>query len=44
MREAEMRTLLASGRWPARNPEQNLADLRAQIAANRKGEDEVRAP
>ena len=42
MREAEMRTLLASGRWPARNPEQNLADLRAQIAANRKGEDEVR--
>ena len=42
MREAEMRALLASGRWPARNPDQNLADLRAQIAANRKGEDEVR--
>ena len=42
MREAEMRALLASGRWPARNPEQNLADLRAQLAANRRGEDEAR--
>ena len=41
MREAEMRDLLASGRHPARNPEQNLADLRAQIAANRKGVEEV---
>jgi 5-oxoprolinase (ATP-hydrolysing) len=36
-REEEMRALLASGRWPARNPEQNLADLRAQIAANETG-------
>ena len=41
MREAEMRALLASGPWPARNPDQNLADLRAQIAANRKGVAEV---
>ena len=31
--EAEMRALLAGGRYPARNVEQNLADLRAQVAA-----------
>ena len=41
MREADMRALLASGPHPARNPEQNLADLRAQIAANAKGAEEV---
>jgi 5-oxoprolinase (ATP-hydrolysing) len=35
--EQEMRALLCSGRFPVRNPEQNLADLRAQIAANEKG-------
>jgi len=35
--EAEMRALLASGRHPARNVEQNLADLRAQVAACAKG-------
>ena len=34
---------LASGRWPARNPQQNLADLRAQLAANEKGSVELRA-
>lgn len=43
LREAEMRALLASGPHPARNPEQNLADLRAQIAANEKGVHELRA-
>src|SRR5690606_35099973 len=32
MREAELREALASARWPARNPDQNLADLRAQVA------------
>ena len=32
-REAEMRALLASGRYPARNPDQNIADLKAQVAA-----------
>src|SRR5690606_39073600 len=32
-REAEARAILGSGAWPARNPHQNLADLRAQIAA-----------
>ncbi|MGB5950498.1 MAG: hydantoinase B/oxoprolinase family protein [Parvibaculum sp.] len=41
-REAEMRALLASGRWPARNPDQNIADLRAQIAACEKGAQELR--
>jgi 5-oxoprolinase (ATP-hydrolysing) len=41
-REAEMRALLASGDWPARNPDQNIADLRAQIAANEKGVQELR--
>ena len=37
LRETELREVLASGPWPARNPEQNLADLRAQVAANEKG-------
>jgi 5-oxoprolinase (ATP-hydrolysing) len=37
MREAEVRAWLAAGLYPARNPEQNVADLRAQIAANEKG-------
>ena len=30
-------------RWPARNPQQTLADLRAQIAANEKGAQELQA-
>jgi len=37
LREAEIRDLLTSGPYPARNPDQNLADLRAQVAANEKG-------
>ncbi|HEX7044262.1 MAG TPA: hydantoinase B/oxoprolinase family protein [Burkholderiales bacterium] len=41
LREAETRALLASGRYPARNPTQNLADFRAQIAANQKGAEEL---
>jgi len=40
--EQEMRDLLSSGPWPARNPDQNIADLRAQIAANEKGVQELR--
>jgi 5-oxoprolinase (ATP-hydrolysing) len=32
-REAELRALLASGPYPARNPDQNVADLQAQVAA-----------
>jgi 5-oxoprolinase (ATP-hydrolysing) len=42
LREDETRALLAAARWPARNPDQNLADLRAQVAANQKGVDELR--
>jgi 5-oxoprolinase (ATP-hydrolysing) len=42
LREAETLALLRSGRYPARNPEQNLADLKAQIAANEKGVQELR--
>jgi 5-oxoprolinase (ATP-hydrolysing) len=36
-REAEFVSLLGSGRYPARNPAQNLGDIHAQIAANEKG-------
>jgi 5-oxoprolinase (ATP-hydrolysing) len=38
-----MRELLLSGPHPARNPAQNLADMRAQIAANAKGSAELKA-
>ncbi len=41
IREAELMELLGSGKYPARNPQQNLADLRAQIAANEKGREEL---
>ncbi|MDV6011453.1 hydantoinase B/oxoprolinase family protein [Haloechinothrix sp. LS1_15] len=40
-REEWTRELLESAPYPSRNPETNLADLRAQIAANQKGVDEV---
>ncbi|MEK8029372.1 hydantoinase B/oxoprolinase family protein [Ideonella sp. DXS29W] len=43
LREAEFMSLLRSGPYPARNPEQTLADLRAQIAANEKGVQELKA-
>ncbi|ACB34390.1 5-oxoprolinase (ATP-hydrolyzing) [Leptothrix cholodnii SP-6] len=43
LREAELLALLAGGPWPARNPQQNLADLRAQIAANQKGVQELQS-
>jgi 5-oxoprolinase (ATP-hydrolysing) len=36
-REAEVRALLANHAYPARNPDQNIADLKAQIAANARG-------
>lgn len=42
LREAETRALLTGARYPARNPDQNLADLRAQVAANQKGVEELR--
>jgi 5-oxoprolinase (ATP-hydrolysing) len=41
LREAEMLTLLQSGEYPSRNPQQNMADLKAQIAANEKGVQEL---
>ncbi len=41
--EAEMRALLQSGLYPSRNPAQNIADLKAQVAANEKGVTELRA-
>jgi 5-oxoprolinase (ATP-hydrolysing) len=40
--DKEMRELLAGGRFPARNIDQNIADLHAQIAACRKGAAELR--
>ena len=42
LREEETVALLGSGRYPARNIEQNMADLRAMIAANEKGVQELR--
>ena len=41
-REAEMRALLAAGEWPARNPDRNIADLKAQVAACARGAAELR--
>ncbi|WP_314175957.1 hydantoinase B/oxoprolinase family protein [Streptomyces winkii] len=41
LREEETRRLLTGAPHPSRNPDTNLADLRAQIAANRKGVEEV---
>ncbi|WP_298400348.1 hydantoinase B/oxoprolinase family protein [Sphingobium sp.] len=41
-REAAIRALLASGPFPARNIDQNIADLSAQIAACAKGASELR--
>ncbi|RIX29212.1 hydantoinase B/oxoprolinase family protein [Sphingomonas edaphi] len=35
--KAEILALLASGSWPARNPDRNIADLRAQLAACVRG-------
>ncbi|MGQ4384578.1 hydantoinase B/oxoprolinase family protein [Streptomyces sp. SAS_270] len=40
-REVETLRLLTDAPYPSRNPRTNLADLRAQIAANQKGVDEV---
>ncbi|SFS73613.1 hydantoinase B/oxoprolinase family protein [Brevundimonas viscosa] len=41
LREAETRALFASGPHPSRNVDQNLADLKAQIAACARGADEL---
>jgi 5-oxoprolinase (ATP-hydrolysing) len=42
-REAETAEMLCAARYPSRNPDVNLADLRAQVAANEKGVQELRA-
>jgi 5-oxoprolinase (ATP-hydrolysing) len=42
LREAETIAAFSSGRYPARNVAQNMADLRAMIAANEKGVQELR--
>ncbi|HYN13307.1 MAG TPA: hydantoinase B/oxoprolinase family protein [Burkholderiales bacterium] len=41
-REKETTALLSSGEYPVRNVQQNIADLRAQVAANEKGVQELR--
>ncbi len=41
-REGALRALLVSGPYPARNPEQNIADLKAQVAACERGARELR--
>jgi 5-oxoprolinase (ATP-hydrolysing) len=40
--EESFRTLLASARYPARSPDVNVADIKAQVAANEKGVQELR--
>jgi 5-oxoprolinase (ATP-hydrolysing) len=37
LRETAFRALLTEAAWPARNPEQNIADIKAQVAANETG-------
>jgi 5-oxoprolinase (ATP-hydrolysing) len=39
--EEGLRALLGAGPYPSRNPDQNVADLKAQIAACTKGADEL---
>ncbi len=41
LKEKETLALLASGEYPCRNPDQNMADLEAQVAANGTGVREV---
>jgi 5-oxoprolinase (ATP-hydrolysing) len=40
-REAEFRAVLAGAKYPARSPDVNVADIKAQIAANAKGVQEL---
>ncbi|HZG10298.1 MAG TPA: hydantoinase B/oxoprolinase family protein [Allosphingosinicella sp.] len=40
--EAEMLALLGSGEWPARRPDRNISDLKAQVAACARGANELR--
>ncbi len=41
-REEEARALLQTAKYPARRPDKNIADLKAQVAANAKGVVELR--
>ncbi|MEE8308603.1 MAG: hydantoinase B/oxoprolinase family protein, partial [Gammaproteobacteria bacterium] len=41
--EAGVRALLSAGRYPARNPDRNVADLKAQIAACQRGIHQIEA-
>ncbi len=41
IREDAVIDLLSSARFPARDPQQNLADLKAQVAANERGKQEL---
>ncbi|HYD27224.1 hydantoinase B/oxoprolinase family protein [Brevundimonas sp.] len=41
LRDAETRALFASGRYPSRNVDQNMADLKGQVAACARGADEL---
>ncbi|MAK24170.1 MAG: 5-oxoprolinase, partial [Acidimicrobiaceae bacterium] len=40
--EEEIRNILTGGPWPARNPDQNIADLKAQVAACERGATELK--
>jgi 5-oxoprolinase (ATP-hydrolysing) len=40
-REAEFRALLAGAKYPARSPDVNVADIKAQVAANERGVQEL---
>lgn len=40
--EEGMRKILTDHPWPCRNPDENMADIRAQIASNEKGVQELR--
>lgn len=39
--EKQLHELLSQGQYPARRPQQNIADLRAQLAANHQGIHEI---
>jgi 5-oxoprolinase (ATP-hydrolysing) len=41
--EARLRAALTGARWPARNPDDNVADLEALVAANHAGEAQLRS-
>src|SRR5690348_14557057 len=40
-RETELRALLLGAKYPARSPDVNVADIKAQVAANEKGVQEL---